>query len=210
MISVFNEASVPLNTGQMIECVLSAFVCLLGPLISGPTTHLPTTSKQSPHGSGFWYLVLHACTVWMLQASGAGGSINECDQCCQVVEGDQGKIVAPQWDVWVICNSPQLLKGNCVTSDMPKPDTDSQLWQHPVHRRDYVFCLSCGCVVLPDSSALVFAVLYWSLYARLAFLFGLCFDMHSKALTLKESMFFQVSGMDTKTCTIRLVGAYYC
>lgn len=33
--------------------------------------------------------------------------------------------------------------------------------------------------------------------------------MQSKVLRLKERMFFQVSGMDTKTCTIRSVGAYY-
>lgn len=31
----------------------------------------------------------------MLQASGAGGNVNECDQCCQVVEGDQREMLLP-------------------------------------------------------------------------------------------------------------------
>lgn len=40
------------------------------------------------------------------------------------------KTVAPQWDVWVISYSPQLLKGSCVKSDTLKPtnaNADSQL-----------------------------------------------------------------------------------
>lgn len=104
------------------------------PLVIQSVLFPPCLNKVYPHqvsDTSIWWLVVHACTGRMLGASGAGGNINECDQCCQVVEGDQREMVAPQWDVWVVCNSPQLLKGNCVKSDMLQPadaNTDSQLW----------------------------------------------------------------------------------
>lgn len=66
----------------------------------------------------------------MLWALGAGGDDDESDQRCQAGEGDLRKIAAPQWEVWVVSYSPQLLTGSCVKSDTLKPtnaNIDSQL-----------------------------------------------------------------------------------
>lgn len=92
--NVFHEASASVN------CVLSALVRLLELPICEPITHVPTVSKQSLQRqvshTFVCQLVTHACTAWMLQASAAGGNINECDQCCHVVEEDERGVDAPQ------------------------------------------------------------------------------------------------------------------
>lgn len=157
-------------------------------------------------------VVVHACSRQTLRAPGAGGDIDESDQCCQVVEGDVREMVAPQWEAWVGSSSPQLLKGSCVKCDMLKPtdaSTDSQLWWNPVHRRDDELCLSCGCVVLPAPISLRSCLRSFVILVCLpGFLYGLCFDTPSEMLGLKDGLFFQVSEMDTKTCTIRLAEAH--
>lgn len=57
---VFNEASAPLNTIQMIQCQPECVGGLFELTISDPITPLPTVSKQSLQASGFWKLHLLA------------------------------------------------------------------------------------------------------------------------------------------------------
>lgn len=161
--------------------------CAQQPSISGPVTHVPTMSTQSEHVSGIWELVVHACSSRMLQAPGAGGDIDESDQCCQVVEGDVREMVAPQWEGWVGgCQQPSAAEGSCVKCDMLKPtdaSTDSQLWWNPVHRPDDELCLSCGCVVLPAPISLLSCLRRFLILVCLpVFLYGPCFDTPSEKM----------------------------
>ncbi|CAK6956863.1 Hypothetical predicted protein [Scomber scombrus] len=102
----------------------------------------------SGEGSGLWFSAakcsaslpskpdLETCLLSTHDASGckalpsAGGDDDENDQCCQAGEGDLKKMVAPQWGMWVVSSSPQLLKGSRVKSGTLKPtnaNIDSQL-----------------------------------------------------------------------------------
>lgn len=110
-----------------------------------------------------WESVVHACSSQMLQASAAGGDIDESDRCCQVVEGDLREMAAPQWECgWVAAALSCWRGGLC---QMWHAWTHRcQPWQPVVMksssqaRRWILFELWVCCPSCSDLAAFVFAV----------------------------------------------------
>lgn len=167
-------------------------------------------SIQSVHASGFWYLYLRvgcSCLLRELEAI-----LTRVISVVKLLKGICGKWLLPSERCgWVAaalsCWRGAVANVTCLNPQMPTLTASCDEIQFTGEMMNSVWVVGVSSFLLWSRCFRVCSV-SWSLCVCLAFFMGCVLTCSQKMLGLKDRLFFQVSEMDTKTCTIRLAGAH--